>query len=1047
MDMKRLLLLFAFALGVFAQPAFNNLTIRSNLTVNGSATVTNMSMFGSTVFDDGNELQDTVDYSAALTPTGNTPTENIVSPRPKTVATLSALVSDVDPALVPAYARISVLGYASSFDGGGGDFARVAVGTTNLGMIFRSTYNPTYYWQRVWDGGPISVLWFGAQPDDDADDTAAVQAAIDFAENPTYGPGSQSGEAVSAKVTFPAGRFDISSLDISGLAELSGVSAQQFNYNNGTSIRQLGGVTNTPLWTLNGLSTFTQPTVDGIAILGRQEANSFSKRSITAVTSRHQFTVATNDLPTYNSAATSLPYYGFCYFYASDGKRLGVGWVQTIDYTNGVVTLRDQTDWYATPTSAGLLLDTNCKVIFTEPTTVGSNTGYYSAYAPAGNIGFLIKGSGVVRLRNVIIQNFNAGVVFEGGGVTIPMENVAIRGNAAFNVGGYKQAVTSDHIFNNLYLQGFYIGDYDMSSVVELTNKWYRSTPFAMFHPPYGSQIGIMISDGCHWSGIQSADNWVNIQSLFSDNISVGGWWIETGTSANITNALNIDTWTLRPRFIAVTGEGLYPINSTNQVRGLYVPSDSTGRISAQIDKVGVFSVYNYVNNYNTNASTRLLDSLFDFPATTQIGVGQFMQHGLAGTTNVYGAQAGRVRRGSVRDDISTAANAGSGWFYTNSSSMSLAVAGTHTLSFDSDGISVGRSDQTTPALSIYGGASGNNMVTLNRTAGLTQSYALRLGSGSFQLYDVTAALHGLWVSTDSGVSQIYGGNAAAQAASRPFYIYPQPRSGTDAAGAAMFLGAGLGTGAGTPSSINFQVPAALSTGTTQQSQATRTVISEPASPVSGDTALIPYYYDGAAWQNARMKRDADSGLLYQGTLGYTAKPYKTIVIPASFFAATATSPATATTRNNTTNNTTDSVWSFSGSADNYITCSFPMPEKWDGSTLKAKFFWRSSTTSTNVVTWNIATTLAGDGDEPDIPLGTTQSVSDAGSTTAYLQKVTAATSTIAPSSPGSRAFAAGDTLRILVGRDGDGDGNTDAALLEAVVLQYRETATEPSAW
>jgi hypothetical protein len=198
----------------------------------------------------------------------------------------------------------------------------------------------------------------------------------------------------------------------------------------------------------------------------------------------------------------------------------------------------------------------------------------------------------------------------------------------------------------------------------------------------------------------------------------------------------------------------------------------------------------------------------------------------------------------------------------------------------------------------------------------------------------------------------------------------------------------------------------------------------------------------------------ADGNAAFTGstlTLAGVAVPagngYKTLVIPASFFTAANTSPATATTRVNSTNNTTDSVWSFSGSADNYITGSFPMPEKWDGTTLKAKFFWRSATTSTNVVTWNIATTLAGDGDQPDIPLGTTQSVSDAGSTTAYLQKVTAATSTIAPSSPSSRAFIVGDTIRILVGRDGDGDGNTDAALLEAVVLQYRETATEPSAW
>jgi hypothetical protein len=188
----------------------------------------------------------------------------------------------------------------------------------------------------------------------------------------------------------------------------------------------------------------------------------------------------------------------------------------------------------------------------------------------------------------------------------------------------------------------------------------------------------------------------------------------------------------------------------------------------------------------------------------------------------------------------------------------------------------------------------------------------------------------------------------------------------------------------------------------------------------------------------------AGSTLTLAGVAVPAGNGYKTLVIPASFFSAANTSPATATTRNNTTNNTTDSVWSFSGSADNYITCSFPMPEKWDGATLKAKFFWRSASTSTNAFIWNIASVLSGIGDNPDIALGTARSVTNAGYATAYLQNISSATGTIDPSGD---AFAAGDTLRLLVGRDGDGDGNTDAALLEAVVLQYRETATEPSAW
>jgi hypothetical protein len=804
--------------------AANKLNITNGTAVNLTGSLTNVTVRGGITYEllDDADLEQTVDYGMALD-VGLTSTS--VRARARSVSTVSALVTLVDPATSDAFSYVNALSYATSGDGGGGSFQRVLYSTVSgltgtNGMWFRSSVDPTYAWRRVWDGGPVSVLWFGAFPDDDVDDTTAVQAAIDFAQNPSYGPGSGSGEAVSAEVKLPAGRFDWSAITIEGLSALTGVAAQQYNYNNGTSIRQLGGVTNQPLITLNGLSTFTQPSVDGLALLGRQEANSFSKVAIASVTSRHQFTVATNSLPATNAAAVTLPYYGFCYFYASDGKKLGVGWVQTIDYTTGLVTLRDQTDWYATPESAGLLLDTTCKVIFTEPSTVGSNTGYWSAYAPAGNIGILVKGSGVARIRNCIVHNFNAGIVFEAGGITIPMENMSIRGCALFNLGGCKAAVTSDHIFQDLYLQGFYIGDYDLASSVSLTNKWYRSTPFAAYHLPYGAQVGIMIADACHWSGIQSADNCVNIQSLFSDNMSVGGWWIETLGGSAITNALNIDTWTMRPRFIAATEDGIYPLNSTNQVRGLYVPSTTTGTISAQVDKVGVFSVYGKVNNISTNPATRLLDSVFDFPATTQIGISQIMQNGLAASANVYGAQAGRVRRGGVRDDIASAANAGSGWFYTNSSTASYAVAGTHTLSFDANGLNIGRTTQTTAPISITGSAGGGPWISMSRTTGANQTYSFRGADNNFRLYDDTAGVYALWANSTAVGRQLYIGTGAGSATpAANSDLSAEFGSGTNVAGTTLSLIGDHSTGsANNANAIRLRVGVAGASGSTLQS-------------------------------------------------------------------------------------------------------------------------------------------------------------------------------------------------------------------------------------
>jgi hypothetical protein len=161
-----------------------------------NGTAVNLSIFGNTVIDTGDELQDTVDYDYALTPNGNTPTENDASARPRTVATIASLIADVDPLLVPTYALVQVLGYHSAGDGGGGIVRRVLTssGSTNLGTFFASTLNPTYAWQRVLAGEKLSVRMFGAKGDN-VDDSTAIAAAVAYAT------------ANSAELFIPIGRY------------------------------------------------------------------------------------------------------------------------------------------------------------------------------------------------------------------------------------------------------------------------------------------------------------------------------------------------------------------------------------------------------------------------------------------------------------------------------------------------------------------------------------------------------------------------------------------------------------------------------------------------------------------------------------------------------------------------------------------------------------------------------------------------------------------------------------------------------------------------
>ena len=157
--------------------------VSNSTAVNLTGSLTNVSVFGNLVIDSGDELNGTVDYSLALTPNGNTPTENDATPRPNTVATISSLVTDVDPLLVPTYARVSVLGYYAAGDGGGGDFRRVLTssGSTNLGMFFQSTMNPTYAWERVVTTPTFDIRWFGAVSGGVTNCRNAIQSAINAA--------------------------------------------------------------------------------------------------------------------------------------------------------------------------------------------------------------------------------------------------------------------------------------------------------------------------------------------------------------------------------------------------------------------------------------------------------------------------------------------------------------------------------------------------------------------------------------------------------------------------------------------------------------------------------------------------------------------------------------------------------------------------------------------------------------------------------------------------------------------------------------------------
>lgn len=173
---------------------------------------------------------------------------------------------------------------------------------------------------------------------------------------------------------------------------------------------------------------------------------------------------------------------------------------------------------------------------------------------------------------------------------------------------------------------------------------------------------------------------------------------------------------------------------------------------------------------------------------------------------------------------------------------------------------------------------------------------------------------------------------------------------------------------------------------------------------------------------------------------------YETIFIPASAMTPTATNGATAGTTEYATNDINIDYLSFDGATEQYAEFQCPMPENWDRSTIKAKFFWTSATGSTagDTVEWEIAAGALSDNDAIDAALGTGQVISDALlADNGGDMQLSGATPALTVG--GTPALA--DMVHFKVSRNvGGTDDMTEAAWLFGAWIQYKITNTV-AAW
>lgn len=436
-----------------------------------------------------------------------------------TVNTWAELAA-LDMTGMPANTWVRVAGRAAAGDGGEGHFwydPVSAVAAIN-GMVFTPAAGGGRL-LRFYDP-VINVRWFGATGDGSANDAPAVQAAIDFADNPTYAwAGAASLPNGSALSVFcPAGRYRLAAVVNLKSTEFFGKFSGNGDWNQGTVFQIDHGSHG---FVFDAATANPPSHWHDFWIFGRWETNQQNKKSITSVTNRTRFFVATGDVPTHSPEAV-WPYYGFCFFFDQYGRYLGSGAVQTVNAGTGQIDLATDWDNYATPTAGAGVLTTACKVVFGGVTA--SEGGYTNFPDPSSALACAIytknSGAGVVNLpemNRISISSAPIGIRVAPASLNGNFGTLRIVHCLFAGILLPKSTSTTDNYYSNVYISGKYIPEYGGTSGT-YDNGALRNCAFGIFGVgPLEHYLGRTLIEFCTMGMVIFDTLQQGIQTLFFD--------------------------------------------------------------------------------------------------------------------------------------------------------------------------------------------------------------------------------------------------------------------------------------------------------------------------------------------------------------------------------------------------------------------------------------------------------------------------------------------------------------------------------------------------
>ena len=403
---------------------------------------------------------------------------DLASTSPRIVDTFASL-SALDASTFQTGSLFKVRGRTAIEDGGGGlfRFDSTSTVTADGGMVVAPNSGGGRY-LREWDK-EIDPKWFGADDTGVVDASAALQAAIDFASQPTYGWQSNVGNTWTSGYTGAffvkaIGSFDLySPVTISDGVILEGKPGASWGNFTGHTVFNIRHGGSGFIISLFDLSRgYRIGGIKHVILNGYPQTYQGNKKTITSVTSRTVFTVADADAPPTLDDTLRRPGNNTCFFYDANNEYLGSARIISTSSAAGqtTVNLDPDTDAYSSINgTAGGKLTTTCKVVW--PVRV---TDEFTAVSPAfndpalaGTVGINVKnlrtgatiGAGNPVLEDIQCWRFHTGFRF-GPGVSGSLSPLNSLRSTRHKFAGFAFARpdnTADLIFSGgTFAQGIY---------------------------------------------------------------------------------------------------------------------------------------------------------------------------------------------------------------------------------------------------------------------------------------------------------------------------------------------------------------------------------------------------------------------------------------------------------------------------------------------------------------------------------------------------------------------------------------------------------------